>query len=163
MPAVGELVRCTDGRWMIRPPERCPRGHRLGPNRTLVGRQPCSCCGGHMTWACRQCGAVLYAPPIGPRCRVLHGAAPVRSLQYTEREFPSHKVYRRDDRGVVGVSPSSCRAWRSSSSTPVLDVGPVITVPRWCTTAFVTELLTQAPTCSDHDHTRRARRARTYA
>jgi len=54
------------------------RGHRLGPNRALVGRQPCSCCGGHMTWACRQCGAVVYAPPIGPRCRVLHGAAAVR-------------------------------------------------------------------------------------
>ena len=25
MPAVGELVRCTDGSWMVRPPQRCPR------------------------------------------------------------------------------------------------------------------------------------------
>jgi hypothetical protein len=25
MPAVGELVRCTDGRWMVRPPLHCPR------------------------------------------------------------------------------------------------------------------------------------------
>ena len=29
MPAVGELVRCTNGGWMVRPPQRCPRGHRL--------------------------------------------------------------------------------------------------------------------------------------
>ena len=26
MPAVGELVRCTDGSWMTRPPQSCPRG-----------------------------------------------------------------------------------------------------------------------------------------
>jgi hypothetical protein len=37
-----------------------PRGHRLGSNRPLVGRQPCSCSGGHIGWACRQCGAVVY-------------------------------------------------------------------------------------------------------
>jgi hypothetical protein len=30
MPAVGELVRCTDGRWMVRWLERCPLGHQLG-------------------------------------------------------------------------------------------------------------------------------------
>jgi len=24
--AVGELVRCTDGAWMVRPPRHCPRG-----------------------------------------------------------------------------------------------------------------------------------------
>jgi hypothetical protein len=29
MPAVGELVRCTDGSWMARPPQSCPHGHRL--------------------------------------------------------------------------------------------------------------------------------------
>jgi hypothetical protein len=27
MPAVGALVRCTDGSWMTRPPQNCPRGH----------------------------------------------------------------------------------------------------------------------------------------
>jgi hypothetical protein len=27
--AVGALVRCKDGSWMTRPPQRCPRGHRL--------------------------------------------------------------------------------------------------------------------------------------
>jgi hypothetical protein len=40
------LVRCADGRWMVRPSGRCPRAHRLGPDRVLVGCQPCSCCGG---------------------------------------------------------------------------------------------------------------------
>ena len=36
MPAVGGLVRCTDGSWMTRPPQRCPRGHRLRPGHTLA-------------------------------------------------------------------------------------------------------------------------------
>jgi hypothetical protein len=78
MPAVGELVRCTDGSWMIRPPERCPRGHRLGAGRVLVGHQPCSCPGGHTSWACRECGAVVYAPLLTAGCRILVGAAAVR-------------------------------------------------------------------------------------
>lgn len=43
MPAVGDLVRCADGSWMVRPPERCPRRHRLPPGRTLVGHQPSNC------------------------------------------------------------------------------------------------------------------------
>jgi hypothetical protein len=48
-----------------------------------------------------------------------------------ERKFPSDKVYRRNDRaGSSGSSPSACSAWRSSSSTPVLDVRAVVTVPR---------------------------------
>jgi hypothetical protein len=42
MPAVGELVRCTDGSWMTRPPQSCPHGHPLGPDAMLVGHQPCS-------------------------------------------------------------------------------------------------------------------------
>src|SRR6202008_3036038 len=37
MPAVGALVRCTDGSWMTRPPQSCPRGHRLGPARCSSG------------------------------------------------------------------------------------------------------------------------------
>jgi hypothetical protein len=35
MPAVGDLVRCTDGSWMTRPPQSCPRGHRLLPGAML--------------------------------------------------------------------------------------------------------------------------------
>jgi hypothetical protein len=78
MPAVGELVRCTEGRWMVRPPERCPRGHQLGAGRVLVGRQPCSCRGGHTSWFCLECGAVVYMPPVNAGCRVLDGPATVR-------------------------------------------------------------------------------------
>jgi hypothetical protein len=77
MPAVGELVRCTDGRWMVRPPERCPRGHQLRADRVLIGHQPCSCVGGHTSWTCLECGAMVYGPPLAPDCRVLAGPAAV--------------------------------------------------------------------------------------
>jgi hypothetical protein len=65
--------------------QHCPRGHRLTPGRALIGHQPCSCPGGHTSWACRECGAMVYAPPIGPRCRVLHGAAAVHRLKCRAR------------------------------------------------------------------------------
>ena len=77
MPAVGDLVRCTNGAWMVRTPERCRRGHRLGAGRVLVGHQPCSCRGGHTSWACLQCGAMAYGPPLRADCRVLAGPAAV--------------------------------------------------------------------------------------
>src|SRR5258705_7106097 len=80
MPAVGELVRCTDGSWMVRPPRRCPRGHRLDAGRTLVGHQPCDCVGGHTTWTCLACGGVVYAPPLTAACRVLAGPAAVTAV-----------------------------------------------------------------------------------
>ncbi|ETW23204.1 hypothetical protein [Mycobacterium gastri] len=76
MPSVGELVRCTDGTWMVRPPTHCPRGHRLARGRVLVGHQPCSC-GGHTTWRCA-CDAVTYAPPLSTSYAVLAGPAAVR-------------------------------------------------------------------------------------
>jgi hypothetical protein len=64
---------------MTRPPQSCPHGHRLRPGAMLVGHQSCSTCrGGHTTWTCLECGAVVYGPPLSPRCRVLHGAAAVR-------------------------------------------------------------------------------------
>jgi hypothetical protein len=79
MPAVGELVRCTDGSWMTRPPQSCPRGHRLGRGAMLVGHQPCGTCrGGHTTRTCLDCGAVVYGPPLRIDCRVLAGPAAVR-------------------------------------------------------------------------------------
>jgi hypothetical protein len=72
MHAVGDLVRCTDGSWMVCPSERCPRGHRLGGHGALVRHQPCSCGqrGGHMTWACRECDAVVDAPPLSAQCQL---------------------------------------------------------------------------------------------
>jgi len=63
---------------MVRPPEFCPRRHRLGANRVLVGHQPCSCRGGHLSWFCLECGAVVYGPSVGASCRVLAGPAAVR-------------------------------------------------------------------------------------
>src|SRR6202035_2811623 len=84
-PAVGELVRCTGGSWMVRPPQRCPRGHRLGAGRTLVGHQPCDCVGGHTTWTCLACGGVVYAPPLTAACRVLAGPAAVREPRFVSR------------------------------------------------------------------------------
>jgi hypothetical protein len=67
VPAVGELVRCTDGSWMTRPPQSCPHGHLLRPGAMLVGHQPCSTCrGGHTTWTCLDCGGVVYGPPDPP-------------------------------------------------------------------------------------------------
>ncbi|MFC9786405.1 hypothetical protein [Rhodococcus sp. NPDC127528] len=46
-------------------PSHCPRGHRLGPRRVLVGWQACACSPrlGHRTHECRTCGAVIYTPP----------------------------------------------------------------------------------------------------
>ena len=74
MPAVGALVRCTDGSWMTRPPQSCSHGHRLRPGARLVGHQPCSICrGGHTTWTCLAPGAVVYWPALHNDCRVLTG------------------------------------------------------------------------------------------
>jgi len=63
---------------MTRPPQSCPHGHRLRPGAMLVGHQPCSCPGGHTTWTCLACGAVVYAPPLRLDCRGLAGPAAVR-------------------------------------------------------------------------------------
>jgi hypothetical protein len=45
----GQLVRATDGRWMTKPPSRCPNGHSLGPNQVLVGHVACLGHGGGHT------------------------------------------------------------------------------------------------------------------
>lgn len=65
MPAVGELVQTTNGKWII-PPARCPNGHGLGPGSVLVGHQACLghvsmtvTAGGHTTWTCRTCDATV--------------------------------------------------------------------------------------------------------
>lgn len=76
---VGDLVQTSRG-WVVSPPIHCPNGHRLGPGRVLVGHQVCGGedPGGHTTWRCIECDAVVYAPEIGPVCQVLHGPAAVR-------------------------------------------------------------------------------------
>jgi hypothetical protein len=46
-----------------------------------------------------------------------------------EREFLSDKVYRRNDRGVIGVEPFSPHRWGFFSVHTVLDVKRGLTVP----------------------------------
>jgi hypothetical protein len=115
-----EIVHCTDGRWMVRPPERCPRGHRLGAGRVLVAHQPCSTrCGGHdlEVRSMRR----MYGPPLRVDCRVPRprprrhqrlilrprreqlfvdaggGAGPCRPP-----DMPAARYFRRADRGPAG-------------------------------------------------------------
>ena len=69
---LGDLVQTTAGKWITHPPTRCPNGHPLGPNRVLVGHQPClGHGGGHTTWACRACDQTVYRAPLNTQ---LHGA-----------------------------------------------------------------------------------------
>ncbi|OQZ94321.1 hypothetical protein BST10_18790 [Mycolicibacter algericus DSM 45454] len=37
MSTIGDVVPLTDGRWMIRPPQRCPAGHQLAAGTVLAG------------------------------------------------------------------------------------------------------------------------------
>lgn len=60
-------------------PFACPRGHRLGPRRVLVGWVSCRAVGGHRTHTCRLCDYTIYTPPIAAECehrefdgRVIH-------------------------------------------------------------------------------------------
>jgi hypothetical protein len=76
---LGELVQTTTGKWITRPPTRCPDGHSLGPGAVLVGHQAClGHGGGHTTWTCRECDATVYGRPLNTHCRTLDGPATVR-------------------------------------------------------------------------------------
>ncbi len=44
-----------DGRVAEHSPQYCPRGHRIGPNRVLVGGLV-----GQRTWSCRECDATWF-------------------------------------------------------------------------------------------------------
>ena len=46
---LGELVQTTDGKWITRPPSRCPNGHTLGANQ--VPRRACRMPGARRRWA----------------------------------------------------------------------------------------------------------------
>ncbi|MGB8206933.1 MAG: hypothetical protein WCF69_04875, partial [Mycobacterium sp.] len=74
MNEVGDMVLSIDGRWMIRPPERCPNGHTLA-GRCIVAAMPCSCGDRHLSWYCEVCEHVTFGPPLGVNCAVLHGPA----------------------------------------------------------------------------------------
>src|SRR5262245_17658648 len=76
----GELVQTTAGTWITKPWNRCPNGHLLGPNQVLVGHVAClgHDGGGHTSWHCRTCDAVVYGPPPNTHCTALEGPAAVR-------------------------------------------------------------------------------------
>jgi len=92
---LGDLVQTTAGRWITRPPTRCPNGHPLGPNQVLVGHVACvgHGGGGHVSWHCRTCDAVTYGPPLNTHCTALEGPATVR-ISSASQPMP-----RSDDRG----------------------------------------------------------------
>jgi hypothetical protein len=78
-PGSVTLVQTTAGTWITRPPARCPNGHPLGPNQVLVGHVAClGHGGGHTSWHCRVCDAVVYGPPLNTHCTTLEGPAAVR-------------------------------------------------------------------------------------
>ena len=56
-------------------PERCSKGHALGPLLVIVGFLPCSCSGsgGHRTYRCRTCGVVDYDPPHDGEAEMIVG------------------------------------------------------------------------------------------
>src|SRR6478736_605632 len=88
---LGELVQTTAGRWITRPPSRCPNGHPLGPNQVLVGHVAClrHGGGGHTSWHCRTCDAVTLGPPMNTHCTALEGAASMRIS--TTRDLPDRQ------------------------------------------------------------------------
>lgn len=77
MHSVGDLVLGTDGRYMVRPPERCGNGHPIRPGHVLVGTCVCGCGDRHLAWTC-DCGSTVYGPAFGPHCFVMDGPAWVR-------------------------------------------------------------------------------------
>jgi hypothetical protein len=79
---LGDLVQTTDGKWMTRPPTRCPNGHALGPGEVPVGHHAClGHGGGHTTWTCRTCDETVYGPMLNTHCTTLDGPGGSTHLQ----------------------------------------------------------------------------------
>lgn len=55
----------------VPPPTRCPRGHLLRAQRTLIRTVSCSACGRHLIWRC-YCGTVTYRPMLAADGCSLH-------------------------------------------------------------------------------------------
>jgi hypothetical protein len=58
-------------RIQVPPPTRCPRGHLLRAQRTLIRTISCGACGSHAIWRC-YCGAVAYRPVLAANGCSLH-------------------------------------------------------------------------------------------
>jgi hypothetical protein len=87
---LGELVQTTDGKWMTRPPARCPHGHTLGAGQVLMGHQAClGHGGGHTTWTCHRWETTVYGPPLNTHCTCLDGPAVVRLSYAAARDSQS--------------------------------------------------------------------------
>ena len=72
------------GQWITQPPSRGPNRHPLGPNQVLVGHVAClGHGGGHTTWTCRRCEAIVYGPPLNTHCNTLERPATVRISNVT--------------------------------------------------------------------------------
>lgn len=61
------LGEWRDGRWVEPGLASCPNGHRLGPQRVLIGWRACLCRGeagvsGHRLYDCRTCGETVMVP-----------------------------------------------------------------------------------------------------
>src|SRR5262245_60299604 len=82
-------------------PSRCPNGHELGSNQVLVGHVACLVhgCGGHTSWHCRTCDAVVYGPALNTHCTALEGPATVRISTSRWRSHPGRAGTARDGEG----------------------------------------------------------------
>jgi hypothetical protein len=76
--AAPDMTDHIDGFALIDPNRSVALDSVGGAGWVLVGHQPCSCRGGHTSWFCLECGAVVYVPPVDAGCRVLDGPATVR-------------------------------------------------------------------------------------
>jgi hypothetical protein len=87
MYMIGDLAQTTDGKWITRPPGRCPNGHPLGANQVLVGHVAClgHGGGGHTSWHCRTCDAVASRHLSA----ALQGAQTSRGVFVTTGKFSS--------------------------------------------------------------------------
>ena len=68
MPAISKLLSNA--------PTRCPRGHPLRPERTLVRIVACAC-GMHTSWRCH-CGEVTYGPALAEESSLRSRRAHIR-------------------------------------------------------------------------------------
>src|SRR5581483_5182607 len=90
---VGDLVKSDRGTWTVVPPTACPDGHPYSDPGWSVTTTGCSCNGfRHYAWRC-WCGATVYAPQLGPHCRV-RDIIPVSPWEEDQRRAARHDASR---------------------------------------------------------------------
>lgn len=68
---VGDLVPNGKG-WTVVGPLYCPNWHSVEEPGWTQRCPPCECGRRHHVWTCH-CGAAIYAPKLGPHCRIIYG------------------------------------------------------------------------------------------